>query len=58
MYYIQSLAKAGMYSEANGILQFHSNENERLLVLQAHIYYDTEEMRLAKNTLDHMTTSA
>lgn len=58
VYYIQSLAKAGMYSEANSILQFHSSENERLLVLQAHIYYDTEEMRLAKNTLDHLTASS
>jgi len=56
VYYIQSLAKAGMYSEANAILQFHSSENERLLVLQAHIYYDTEETILAKNTLDHLTT--
>lgn len=57
-YHIQSMVKAGMYEEAsNELLHSATMENgelqERLLMLQALLHFEQDEIQLAKNVLDN-----
>merc|ERR1719221_2521701 len=60
VYHVQSLMKAGMYEEASQICTTIENQDftERVMLLQAAISYEQDEVHLARSILDQCSPEA